>query len=76
MPSFYARVEIDEDELLSDVSDKALAKEFERRGLSRGPVTNAREKRYTLTEVSDILRKIEKIALAARIDELMMELEI
>ena len=72
----YFNVYLDDDEILSDVSDKSLIKEFERRNLRLGPETNRIAKRELLTEVSNFLRLNEKLGLAGRIDELMMELEI
>jgi hypothetical protein len=72
----YFNVYIDDDEILSDVSDKSLIKELERRNLRLGPETNRIAKRELLTEVSNFLRLSEKLGLAGRIDELMMELEI
>ena len=72
----YFNVYIDDDEILSDVSDKSLIKEFERRTLRLGPETNRIAKRELLTEVSNFLRLNEKLGLSGRIDELMMELEI
>ena len=68
----YYNVYLDDDEILSDVSDKSLIKEFERRNLRLGPETNRIAKRELLTEISNFLRLNEKLGLAGIIDELMM----
>lgn len=69
-------VDINTDDVIDQLSDRDIMEEFMKRGLCVKITTDPIEKRQTLTEVSDFLRKNEHIALAARIDELMMELEL
>jgi len=72
----YFNVYLDECDILSEISDRDLVKEFEKRKLKTGPTTSLISKRELLTEASNFLRKNEILGLAGRIDELMMELEL
>lgn len=67
---------VDEEEILKEASDEEIQKEWEKRMDIDKVITGRIEKRYTLTSASDFLRKSGKVSLAARIDEIMMELEL
>jgi len=51
----YVSVYVDEDEIIDDIDDKIIEKEFAKR-FGRGPITTDREKRRTLIDAADFLR--------------------